>query len=187
MHNKNPLLTKLMLLFGVAMIGASAGALAKSAVTAKIEALSEQGQREKIPRQAGAVQEEFKSMLNDVRKQFKSGIGRIELVGVANTSSCHADLYLGDNSSYIALYSDDLAYSEEFYLDHPVQAFKDVLFQYRVTLKESVSLVVNKKHGQYLITRQGDMLTVLVDSKGLESPECRFKLSDARVYDGETE
>jgi len=187
MKDNRALVVSLGLLLSIAGFSANTNAAPRGFVATEVKKVTSNGQRKKIPRKAGAVHEEFVAMLQDLVEGFHSGVGRIELVGLSAKKTCHADLFLGADSSYIALYVDDLDYAEEFYLDHPALTFKDILFQYRVVEDKAVSLVVNKKKGQYLISRRGDQLSILVETDGRESPECRFGLSDARVFDGETE
>ena len=37
----------------------------------------------KVPRENGAVHQEFKNLLNETLSKFRSGVGRVELVGKA--------------------------------------------------------------------------------------------------------
>ena len=48
----------------------------------------------KVPRENGAVHQEFKNLLNETLSKFRSGVGRVELVGKAGgdvaEGSCEA-------------------------------------------------------------------------------------------------
>ncbi|PCJ12817.1 MAG: hypothetical protein COB04_17225 [Gammaproteobacteria bacterium] len=189
MKNNRVLVAGLAVLFSTLVLSSQVSAAPRGFVAKEVDKVTASGVRNKIPRKAGAVHNEFVAMLEDLVGNFKAGVGRIELIAITDDQSCRADLFLGTDSSYVALYADEQsnAYGEEFYLDHPKLTFKDILFQYRIVDEAAVSLVVNKKKGQYLITREGDQLSILVDNQGKESPECIFDLSDARIFDGETE
>jgi hypothetical protein len=76
--------------------------------------------------------------------------------------------------------------STEFYVDHPHDSFKDVLFQALVKQGSSAELAVDKKSGGYKFISNGKRLTIEVKQKG-DSASCEFDLSKVVLVSGETE
>src|SRR5690606_16289269 len=81
----------------------------------------------KVPRENGAVHQEFKNLLNDTISKFRSGVGRIELKGQAGKETCSANFYTTQETTFVTLEVDNGEFYTEFYIDHPHQSFKKIL------------------------------------------------------------
>jgi hypothetical protein len=157
-----------------AMLGTSA-ALADSTIV-------------KVPRENGAVHQEFKNLLNETLSKFRSGIGRVELVGKAGgNETCNANFYTTGETTFVTMAVADGDFYNEFYIDHPHQSFKKVLFQNLIMNDENVELKVVQRDGGYFIVTDGKNLQLSSKSRGVESPTCQFSLAKAELHEGETE
>lgn len=142
----------------------------------------------KIPRENGAVHQEFRNLLADKIRQFKSGIGRMEMLGNADGTRCIANFYTNLDTTFVTLDVDNGEYYNEFYIDHPTQSFRTVLFQNLTLNDEGTELKVVKRDGDYAIQTDGQRLVVSArDPKDREATSCTFDLSTARLFEGETE
>lgn len=142
----------------------------------------------KIPRENGAVHQEFRNLLADKIKQFKTGVGRMEMLGNADDGRCVANFYTNVDTTFVTVDVDKGEYYTEFYIDHPTQSFRTVLFQNLTLNDEGTELKVVKRDGDYAIQTDGQRLVLSTrDPKDREPTSCIFDLSTARLYDGETE
>ncbi len=142
----------------------------------------------KIPRENGAVHQEFRNLMADKIKQFKQGVGRVEMLGNADAGRCIANFYTNTDTTFVTLDVDKGEYYTEFYIDHPTQSFRTVLFQNLTLSDEGTELKVVKRDGDYAIQTDGQRLVLAVrDPKDREPTACTFDLSTARLFDGETE
>ena len=141
----------------------------------------------KVPRENGAVHQEFKNLLNDTISKFRSGVGRIEMKGAAGKDTCQANFYTTDETTFVTLDVDNGQYYTEFYIDHPHQSFKQILFQNLIMDNKNVELKVVERDGGYSITTDGHTLTLISKTGDAQSPPCKFSLAKANLYEGETE
>jgi len=144
----------------------------------------------KVPRENGAVHQEFKNLLNDTLSKFRSGVGRVELTGTAsNDQSCNANFYTTGETTFVTMAVNDSngEFYNEFYIDHPHQSFKKVLFQNLIMNDENVELKVVQRDGGYSIITDGKSLKLSSKARGAESPTCQFSLAQATLHEGETE
>lgn len=141
----------------------------------------------KVPRENGAVHQEFKNLLNDTISKFRSGVGRIELKGQAGKETCSANFYTTEETTFVTLEVDNGQFYTEFYIDHPHQSFKKILFQNLIMNDENVELKVVERDGGYSIITDGSSLTMSSKSGQQQSPNCQFALAQAKLHEGETE
>ena len=142
----------------------------------------------KVPRENGAVHQEFKNLLNDTLSKFRSGVGRVELVGKdSKNETCNANFYTSGETTFVTMAVDDGDFYNEFYIDHPHQSFKKILFQNLIMNDENVELKVVQRDGGYSIVTDGKSLKLSSKSRGVESPTCQFSLAQATLHEGETE
>ncbi len=142
----------------------------------------------KVPRENGAVHQEFKNMLSDTLNRFRSGVGRVELNGVAsNDESCNANFYTNGDTTFVTMAVNEGTFYNEFYIDHPHQSFKKVLFQNLIMDDSNVELKVVQRDGGYSIVTDGKKLKLSSKSRAGESPTCTFSLAKATLHEGETE
>lgn len=142
----------------------------------------------KVPRENGAVHQEFKNMLSDTLSQFHSGVGRVELSGKAsNNETCNANFYTSGNTTFVTMTIDEGKYYNEFYIDHPQQSFKKILFQNLIMDDDNVELKVVQRDGGYSIITDGKELKLSSKSRAGQSPTCKFSLAQASLHEGETE
>lgn len=142
----------------------------------------------KVPRENGAVHQEFKSLLNDTLSKFRSGVGRVELTGTSSRDqSCSANFYTTEETTFVTLNVNNNAYYNEFYIDHPHQSFKKVLFQNLIMNDDNVELKVVQRDGGYSIVTDGKNLKLTSKNGSDSSPTCQFSLAQATLHEGETE
>lgn len=141
----------------------------------------------KVPRENGAVHQEFKNLLNETISRFRSGVGRIEMKGSAGQEACAANFYTTNETTFVTLDVDNGQYYTEFYIDHPHQSFKKILFQNLIMNDENVELKVVERDGGYSIITDGKSLVMSSKSGVQQSPDCQFSLAQASLYEGETE
>jgi hypothetical protein len=141
----------------------------------------------KVPRENGAVHQEFKNLLNETLSKFRSGVGRVELIGKANNKSCNASFYTTGETTFVTMNVEDGDFYNEFYIDHPHQSFKKVLFQNLIMNDENVELKVVQRDGGYSIVTDGKSLRLSSKARGSASPTCQFSLAQATLHEGETE
>lgn len=142
----------------------------------------------KIPRENGAVHQEFRNLLADKIRQFKTGVGRLEMVGNADGGRCVANFYTNTDTTFVTVDVDKGEYYTEFYIDHPTQSFRTVLFQNLTLNEEGTELKVVKRDGDYTIQTDGQRLVLSTRGpKDREATACTFDLNSARLFEGETE
>lgn len=141
----------------------------------------------KVPRENGAVHQEFKNLLNATISKFRSGVGRIEMKGTAGDETCSANFYTTNETTFVTLDVDNGQFYTEFYIDHPHQSFKKILFQNLIMNDENVELKVVERDGGYSIVTDGNTLTMSSKTGKLQSPNCQFALARATLHEGETE
>ena len=141
----------------------------------------------KVPRESGAVHSEFKTLLSDYVSQFKSGVGRIALEGKSGGDRCHVDFYTNDNTTFVTVNVDNGDFYNEFYIDHPTQSFRKILFQNLTMREDGVKLEVVKRDGGYSILTDGQRLTVTTKVKTGDDSSCTFNLAKADFFEGQTE
>jgi hypothetical protein len=142
----------------------------------------------RIPRENGAVHREFRHMLTDVLGRFRSGIGRAELSGTAGAEPCVVNLFTNTDTTFVTVNVGDRTRYTEFYVDHPTETFKSVLFQ-SVTLSDAGrELKVVMRDMEYSVLVDGDRMT-LGTRAGKAKPwvTCSFDLTSARLFEGQTE
>ena len=141
----------------------------------------------KVPRENGAVHQEFKNLLNDTISKFRSGTGRIEMKGNAGRDLCAANFYTTQETTFVTLNVNNGKFYTEFYIDHPHQSFKQILFQNLIMNDENVELKVVERDGGYSIVTDGSTLIMSSRSGQQQSPNCEFSLAQATLHEGETE
>lgn len=141
----------------------------------------------KVPRESGAVHSEFKTLLSDYISEFKSGVGRIALKGNAGNDQCKVDFYTNESTTFVTVNVDDGDYYNEFYIDHPTQSFRKILFQNLIMREDGVELKVVKRDGGYSIITDGKQLTLSTKTDAGEDSTCTFSLAQANYFEGETE
>lgn len=141
----------------------------------------------KVPRENGAVHQEFKNLLNETISKFRSGVGRIEMKGSAGNDTCSANFYTTEETTFVTLDVDNGQFYTEFYIDHPHQSFKKILFQNLIMNDENVELKVVERDGGYSIITDGNTLTMSSKAGQQQSPNCQFALAKAMLHEGETE
>ncbi len=141
----------------------------------------------KVPRERGAVHQEFKTLLSDYLKEFQSGVGRIALKGDARGDECQVDFYTNQNTTFVTVNVDDGDFYNEFYIDHPTQSFRQVLFQNLTMRDDGVELKVVKRDGGYSILTDGKSLTLTTKVDSGKDSTCTFNLAQASFFEGETE
>ncbi len=143
---------------------------------------------EKVPRENGAVHEEFKSILKRTISQFRSGVGRIQIPGKSKQNrACLVNFYTTGETTFVTLDVEDENFYNEFYVDHPHENFKQILFQNVIKNDDSVELKVVQRDGGYSFSSDGKYLTVTSTKPNEKSESCKFTLSKAELYEGETE
>ena len=142
-------------------------------------------ERIRLDRKHGAVNNALQDMLAEQIAKFSEKQGKIELGRTGgNKSNCMADLFVSPETVFVVI---DAAKSKaEFYVDHPHDSFKDVLFQALVKQGEQSELSVDKKTESYKFAKDGNNLTIKVKQQG-DLVECKFNLSKATLVSGETE
>lgn len=141
----------------------------------------------KVPRENGAVHQEFKNLLSETISKFRSGVGRIEMNGNSGKDTCAANFYTTKDTTFVTLDVDNGQYYTEFYIDHPHQSFKQILFQNLIMNDNNVELKVVERDGGYSIITDGSTLTLQSKTGQDQSPPCQFSLAKATLHEGETE
>lgn len=141
----------------------------------------------KVPRERGAVHQEFKTLLSDYIKEFESGVGRIALKGDARGDECQVDFYTNQDTTFVTVNVDNGDFYNEFYIDHPTQSFRQVLFQNLTMRDDGVELKVIKRDGGYSILTDGKSLTLTTKADSGKDSTCTFNLAKASFFEGETE
>ncbi|MDX1694929.1 MAG: hypothetical protein R3208_14275 [Ketobacteraceae bacterium] len=141
----------------------------------------------KVPRERGAVHQEFKTLLSDYIKEFKSGIGRIALKGEARGDECQVDFYTNQETTFVTVNVDDGDFYNEFYIDHPTESFRQVLFQNLTMHDDGVELKVVKRDGGYSIQTDGKTLVLTSKADSGKDSTCTLNLAQASFFEGETE
>jgi len=142
-----------------------------------------------IPREHGALHQELKNLMREQISQLENSIGRIELKGVSDDEKCIANFYVNEHSTFLTIsVPEDNAY-KEFYIDHPTQSFKPILFQKLILSDDGVELKIVQRRFTYSIKSDNRTLTINTKSKSRKdrTPSCSFDLSEANLYEGETE
>ena len=124
----------------------------------------------KIPRENGAVHKEFRILIDDYVKKFKTGIGRIALEG---GDDCKVDFYTNKETTFVTINIDEGDFYNEFYIDHPTQSFRKILFQNLITHDNGQELKVVKRDEGYSIIREGQSVTLACI---INKQECRFEI-----------
>jgi len=152
-----------------------------------ISAAQVNAERIRFDRKHGEVNAALQEMLSKQVSTFSGGVGKIDLGREGNSkSSCVADLFVSPDTVYVVVESSKNKGRSEFYVDHPDDSFKDILFQALVKLESRSELSVDKKSGGYKFISDGDKLSIEVKQKG-DVIECEFDLSKSILLSGETE
>ncbi|CBL47365.1 hypothetical protein HDN1F_37820 [gamma proteobacterium HdN1] len=142
----------------------------------------------KIPRENGALHQEFRNLLANKIKEFKTGVGRMSLLGNADKGSCVANFFINTDTTFVTMEISKAHYYTEFYIDHPTQSFRNVLFQSLLLGDDGAELTVTKRDGDYSIQTDGQQLILSTRAPRAKDPiRCTFDLSTAQMFDGETE
>lgn len=143
-----------------------------------------------IPRENGALHQEFKNLLHEQIAQFENGIGRIELKGNSSGDKrCIANFYTNEESTFLTIDVPKSNAYKEFYIDHPTQSFKPILFQKLILSDNGIEIKVVKRRFTFSIKSNGQTLAISTKSKSKKdkSPSCSFDLVNIKLYEGETE
>lgn len=141
-----------------------------------------------LPRKSGAVHDQFKTMLKQQIQQFKRGVGRIAVEGKSNRKdTCSLNLYTNKQTTFVAMEIENQRFYDEFYIDHPSQSFRPILFQNLEKNGAVSTLSVIKKGGSYSITAADHSLTISSKNGQGNSTSCTFDLKSASYFEGETE
>jgi hypothetical protein len=142
-------------------------------------------ERIRLDREHGTVNSALQEMLSEQIALFTERQGKIELGRVGGSkSSCMADLFVSPETIFVVVESTKS--KAEFYIDHPHDSFKDVLFQALVKRGKQSELSVDKKTESYKFIKDGDNLSIEAKQQG-NIIECKFNLSKATLISGETE
>ena len=141
----------------------------------------------RISRENGAVHREFRNMLADVLGRFPSGVGRAELAGSAGSDSCLLNLFTNTDTTFVTLNVGDRLQYTEFYIDHPTQSFKSVLFQTVTLDDDGRELKVVTRELEYSVRVEGERLTLGTRAGKKPAVTCSFDMTSARLHEGETE
>lgn len=145
------------------------------------------GNRQRLERKHGVVNHALQDMLSAQIGTFPSGIGKIEMGrGNGFKANCTADIFVSSDTMFVALESKKTSVKAEFYVDHPYDSFRNVLFQALVTQGNETELSVDQKTGGYKFKVKGSKLEIEVKQKGTVT-SCAFDLSKAVLFPGETE
>lgn len=141
-----------------------------------------------LPRKSGAVHTEFKNLLNAQIRQFQNGIGRISIVGESSRNNrCDISFYTNTDTTFVTLAEKGGDFYNEFYIDHPSQSFRPILFQNLIKKEDSTKLSVEQRNGSYAIESKGAELIVSNKNDQGKKTSCSFSISAANFYEGETE
>jgi len=142
-----------------------------------------------IPRENGALHQEFKNLMHEQISQFENGIGRINLPGKSGNKDCTANFYTHEDSTFLSIDIRANDTYKEFYIDHPTQSFKPILFQKLILSDDGVEIKVVKRRFTFSIKSNGETLTIHTKSKSKKdkTPSCTFQLVDVKLFEGETE
>ena len=152
-----------------------------------LPALSNAEEFKKVPRENGAVHQEFRVILKSTLDQFRSGVGRVEIPGKSDENNvCLVNLYTTQETTYVTLDSSQDNFYNEFYIDHPRENFNQILFQNVIRDKKKTALNVVQRDGSYAIESDGKQLKVTTTSDNV-THSCQFELSQAKWFEGETE
>jgi hypothetical protein len=144
-------------------------------------------ERIRLDRKHGEVNTAFQAILSKQISMFKGGVGKIDLGRESNSKgACVADMFVSPDTVYVVIESLKTKVRAEFYVDHPDDSFKDILFQALVKQDNLTELSVDKKTGGYKFISKGEILTVEVKQNG-EILECEFDLGKSILLAGETE
>ena len=142
----------------------------------------------RIPRENGAVHAEFIGMIRPLLTQLPEGVGRIELNGEADGDECSIQLYSNTDTTFVTLNVDEGRFYTEFYIDHPTQSFRSIMFQTLTTEDEHRELRVISREGEYAVGVDEDSLSLTVKTAQSDSPlTCTAAMEDARFHPGQTE
>ncbi len=148
---------------------------------------SAQAERIRLDRKQGVVNDELQQMLTTQTAFFSKGVGKIEMGREKDSkSACVVDLFVSPKTVYAVIVSKKGTERAEFYVDHPDDSFKDVLFQNLVKESDMSELSVDKKLSSYKFLVKGNNLTIEVKSQE-KVMTCELDLSKAVLLSGETE
>ena len=146
-----------------------------------------QAERIRLDRKQGVVNEALQQMLASQIASFPKGVGKLELGREHDSKgACMVDLFVSPKTVYTVVEMKRGGERAEFYVDHPDDSFKDVLFQTLVKEADMSELAVDKKLSSYKFRVKGNNLSIEVKSQG-KVIECEFDLSKAVLLPGETE
>lgn len=158
------------------------------ALSTSLLSASAMAQTTSLPRKSGSVHAEFKTMLKDQIKTFRQGVGRIAIAGTsANQQACNVNIYTNRTTTFVTLSTDKGRFYDEFYIDHPSQSFRSILFQNVKKTEAGQTLNVTKKGSSFSIGAQDEKLTVSSKNTQGRSTTCTFNLKTAAYFEGETE
>ncbi|MBV1882553.1 MAG: hypothetical protein KUG82_13025 [Pseudomonadales bacterium] len=140
-----------------------------------------------IDRKNGEVHKEFIKLIEDQVAQLQDRSGRIALVGGSGIRNCTASLYISKQTTFVSLNINSLGYVDEFYIDHPSETFKTILFQNRITKNGSTAINVDHKDGGYTVKLENKTLVIQSRKQTSKSPACRFPFSRASYFNDESE
>ena len=142
---------------------------------------------QKVPRENGAVHQEFRTILQSTLEQFRSGVGRVEIPGKSeDNNACLVNLYTTQETTFVTLDLSQDGFYNEFYIDHPRENLNKILFQNVIRDNKKTALNVVQRNASYKIESDGKELWV-TSSTATSTHSCKFKLSQAQWFEGETE
>lgn len=144
-------------------------------------------ERIRLDRKHGEVNSALQAILSKQIEMFSGGVGKIDLGRESNgKATCVADLFVSPDTVYIVIESLKTKARAEFYVDHPDDSFKDILFQALIKEDNKSELSVDKKSGGYKFASDGSKLNIEVKQQG-DVFECEFDLDKSVLLSGETE
>jgi hypothetical protein len=142
----------------------------------------------RIPRENGAVHREFRQLLAEVLGRFQTGVGRAELSGSGGAEPCVVNFFTNKDTTFVTVNVGYRTQYTEFYIDHPTESFKSVLFQSLTVGEKGRELKVVTRELEYSVQVEDDLMT-LKTRAGKTRPvvTCSFELASVRLYEGQTE
>lgn len=144
-------------------------------------------ERIRLDRESGVVNKALQEMLSEQIANLNGGVGKLAFgLNAEAGGDCSADLFVSPDTVYAVVEMKKAKSRTEFYVDHPYDSFKDILFQALVKQGEQTELSVDKKSSGYKFIKKGNNLDIVIKQGG-DSVECKFNLAKAELVSGATE